>query len=1229
MDNKISFSDSLIFSKLPFPALIIKKTSETNIEIMEYNNNFSEFFKLSQNVILSKDLISIIPDIDWFHELTDLSQVEFYIKSIDKWVDIKLENTHCDEYLVIFIDKTESRIIKAIEDNKEWKYQNIIDNLNDIFMRIDLSGTILMVSPSILSKLQYNSLFDVIGESVYDILKVDINYISEKKNFSIKVVKKDGNLYYGTAKFSQVFNGDNELVAYEGIINDITDIQNYLIQIEIQKNNFNNFFSTINDFIVISTLDGKIVDFNLYSLNCLGYKNSELLQMKYSQLYDFDNQHIVEKHFFNVDNPRERFFHLPLIKNNKEKIIVETTLWKGLWNNEECIFSLSKDLTRVEEANERFRSIYRNNAAPMTIINTETKKIISVNKSFYEALDYHKFEILGLDLSTSELLVNKEEFMEIYNHILRFKVIDNQEIFLRRKNGEIFVGLLSGEILKTSKHNELLLVIIDITKQHDLMNELEKEKERFHYAIEGTNAGVWDWNIATGETNFNEKWANLIGYTLKELSPTTIDTWTSLTYPDDLKKSEKLLQEHFQGLTDMYEVELRMRHKNGHYIWILDRGKVVERDLQNNPIRMVGTHQDVTEKKLFEENLIKEKELFSDGPVMTIVWGPNINWPVKYVSSNISKVLGYEQNQWYHKDFLYSELIHPDDRDRILSEVLNNIKNNINYYEQEYRLKKKDGQYMYVYDFTKLERDENNNLFEIRGYLFNETERKLADLKVKTLSRHLELAYESAKLGLWEFYESNNTIFVDDRLMELLEISKTDNIFSYEEWISLIYPDDLSKTLSVFKETLFEKKDFFLEFRTITKTNSLKYWRSTGKIAKDDKGWNKIIGFNLDITDMKAAEYKANQANLAKSEFLSNMSHEIRTPLNGILGFADYLAEQELPEEISEPINIIKTSGQNLLNIINDILDISKIESGFMRVSRDKFNLHEIIFEVAKTFRQNIEGKKLEFDVQVLPKNPVYLLGDSTKIKQILNNLISNSIKFTQNGFIRLYVNCTNVVGSKVVVDFEVEDSGSGINEKKQNSLFEKFEQGEHFLTKKHGGTGLGLALVKQLVDLMEGTIVVNTFIDKGTKFHISIPFEVTADNIDQTFLPTTETSNKKLKIIVAEDQLINQKLISMMFQENDFQITIVDNGSDLLKALGNSTFDLILMDIQMPLLNGLEATKIIKNNKNMAKIPIIGLSAFSLKEDIDRAISFGMDDYVTKPIVKDILLEKIIKWTK
>lgn len=386
---------------------------------------------------------------------------------------------------------------------------------------------------------------------------------------------------------------------------------------------------------------------------------------------------------------------------------------------------------------------------------------------------------------------------------------------------------------------------------------------------------------------------------------------------------------------------------------------------------------------------------------------------------------------------------------------------------------------------------------------------------------------------------------------------------------------------------------------------------------------------NRKIMEEKLKEEKINaeKANRAKSEFLSDISHEIRTPMNAIIGFTDILFDQESDEEKREMLETVKISGKNLVNLINDILEISKIEAGKMKRYEEELSIKELIGDIDKLLKNSANQKGLEFDFEISKDVPEFVTGDSLKLKQILTNIIGNAIKFTETGYIKSSVKFLKKEKEKIYLRFIVEDSGAGINEEKKQHIFEKFEQGENFLNKKYEGSGLGLALVKNLTDFLNGDIDIISEIGNGTKVILDIPFKIRIEEQVKSNQTVNNEKNKALKIIMAEDNPANQKVAEIYLRKLNQTVKIVENGQRLIEELEKESYELILLDIQMPVLNGIEALKIIRNSDKWKKIPVIGISAFGMLEDVEKAIKIGMDDYILKPIQKDEFYEKIRKW--
>lgn len=380
------------------------------------------------------------------------------------------------------------------------------------------------------------------------------------------------------------------------------------------------------------------------------------------------------------------------------------------------------------------------------------------------------------------------------------------------------------------------------------------------------------------------------------------------------------------------------------------------------------------------------------------------------------------------------------------------------------------------------------------------------------------------------------------------------------------------------------------------------------------------------MSEIKASRIKAEEANRLKSIFLANMSHEIRTPMNGVLGMIDIMESSKLREEERENLGIIKDSAQSLLRIINDILDYSKIESGKMNLEKIEFNVKRLVEYSVKMFTVKANEKKIKLICDIDKEIPEVLIGDSLRIRQIMNNLISNAIKFTLKGIVIVEIKTIRYFNDEVRLEFIVKDSGIGIPSEKIDTLFNSFEQVDSSTTRKYGGTGLGLAIVKRLVELMKGSIRVESAINNGSTFTVEIPFKVPKKVEGIKEIDKISKSNmiggKKISILLAEDNQVNQLIMKKMLQKNGLDVEIAENGKIVLEKLKERAFDIIFMDVQMPILDGYATTSIIR--KRNIDIPVIALTANAMEGDREKCLKSGMNDYLSKPVMSRDLMEII-----
>ena len=823
-------------------------------------------------------------------------------------------------------------------------------------------------------------------------------------------------------------------------------------------------------------------------------------------------------------------------------------------------------------------------------------------------------------------------------------------------------------------------VFTDVTASKKAEEELRRTRERLELAVAGSNDGIWDWDLRTQELYLSPHWKGQLGYADEEL-PNEYATFERLLHPEDRQGVMDYARRYFRGEIAQYEIEFRMLHKDGSARWILARGAAL-RDADGTPWRMAGSHTDVTERRRAEEQIRFLGAIaanMNDSIVAT-----DEEFRITYANRQAELLYGYAQEELAGKtpDLFNAEPLARE----IQAELYRRVAAGETFRSESINKRKDGSTFVCEYAVMPLKGESG----KVQGYVGIQrdvTERRRAEEALRESETKLASAVDMAKLGYWELDVASGTFTFSDSFYAIFRTTAAE-VGGYQLSVAdyvgrFVHPDDVAMVGEETRKALETDDPHFsryVEHRMLYADGSEGHIAVRYFVAKDRFGKTiKTYGVNQDITERKRAEQEILEANrqlkvamarasemakaaeaasAAKSEFLANMSHEIRTPMNGVLGMAELLLGTGLTEEQRRYAEVVKTSGESLLAVLNDILDISKIEAGKVAIERVGFDLTAVAGEVGALLEPRAREKGIGFGCVVEEGTPTWLLGDPTRVRQVLTNLVGNAIKFTERGGVDVRIGSgERGEGEGQVLRFSVRDTGIGISEEKRNLLFKKFTQVDASTTRQFGGTGLGLAISKQLVELMGGKIGVESREGEGSTFWFELPFAAAAGRPpERSSRPqaAAEVGLGGLKVLLVEDNDVNQEVALGMLEQMGVGVGVAHNGREAVEAVAREAYDLVLMDVQMPEMDGYEATRVIREREGNgrggegmmehggkgkaersvqfsppARLPIVAMTAHAMAGDREKCLAAGMDDYMAKPLRVEELRAMVGKWVR
>ncbi len=774
----------------------------------------------------------------------------------------------------------------------------------------------------------------------------------------------------------------------------------------------------------------------------------------------------------------------------------------------------------------------------------------------------------------------------------------------------------------------------NIVRGRQAFEQAQQESQaRLDMAVAGAEMATWDWNIATGTLITSPRWAEMLGYRPEELPP-RVESWQARVHADDLARVQTQLEQHFKQESPVYLSEHRVRRRDGSWLWVQGRGKVIERDAAGNPLRAVGTAHDISERKAAEEAIGAAAqyarsliEASLDPLVMIDPQGK-----ITDVNFATEKITGVDRMLLIGNDF--ADYFSDPQKARAGYQQVFSLGFVTDY---PLAMRHRSGKITDVLYNASLYRDSDGKVLGVFAAARDVTERKQAEARLASMIEEQDAILQSEVVGFVKL-RARTIVWLNQAYARMLGYTPQELT---GQATRMFYPDE--ESYLTFRAAAYRAIAsggvYRTQIRYLRKDGTLGWFDISGA-QLGDSGEDTIWAF-VDISAQKTieanlveAQERAQQANLAKTRFLATMSHEIRTPMNGILGMAQMLQLPGIDEsERKSYAQIINASGQTLLTLLNDILDLSKVEAGKLQLECAVVDPAQLVRDATVLFADEAQRKGLAIAGAWSGPRQRYW-ADAMRLSQMIANLTSNAIKFTESGSVRIEASEVSRQSDQAILKFLVIDSGIGIAEDRRGLLFQAFSQVDSSSTRRHGGSGLGLSIVRNLAQLMGGEVGVDSELGRGSRFWFTVRArlaEEAAGAAEPAAAARRQPATLSGRVLVVEDEPTNMKVIKAMLGKLGIQCDSADNGQQALETIAaGSAPDLVLMDCQMPIMDGYATTARLREREREAclpRLPIVALTASAFASDRERCLEAGMDDFLTKPIALAELKAALGRW--
>lgn len=775
--------------------------------------------------------------------------------------------------------------------------------------------------------------------------------------------------------------------------------------------------------------------------------------------------------------------------------------------------------------------------------------------------------------------------------------------------------------------------ITDITDRKEAEEKVQQSQNILLEAQHIAHIGNWTLDIRTEEIIWSAEVYLMFGLDPSQSAP-SYGEWWSRIHPDDQAKLRHGIEQAIAHQIP-YVIDYRAILPDGSIRYHEGRAEV-ETDASGQTIRIFGTALDITDRQLAAIALQESEtrwqfalEGSGDG-----IWDLDLETNQVFFSPQWKAILGYGEDEIENKLEEWDTRIHPEDRASVDEQVEQYLQGEIPTYYVEHRLRCKDGSYKWILTRGKaMAWDDDGIPTRMIGTHTDISDRKKTELAIQEISQRLAIATQSAKIGIWEYNHIKNILIWDEQMYALYDTNPNNFAANLDSWAEKIHPDDRAQNLAEFEAAIANNlNELTQEFRVVHTNGDMHYIKSNAVMIRNEAGEvERLIGVDWEVSDYKQVEKALIQAKdtaetaaQTKSLFLANMSHEIRTPMNGVIGMLHLLQDTELTDQQRSHINIAQSSAESLLSLINDILDFSKVEAGKLAIEHIDFDPHELIGSFARTMALKSQEKGLELLLDLRGIGHGLVNGDPGRLRQILINLTSNAIKFTERGDILLTCRLTQMDSGPIFTG-TLTDQGIGIPQDTLDHLFEPFTQMDASTTRKYGGTGLGLAITKKLCKLMGGNITATSEVGKGSQFRFTIELQASNEVRDVPQLPRIAP----LKLLLVDDNAVQREILHSQLAAWGVEVTEAASGKAALELFDGRSptdgFDIVLMDRTLPDMRSFDVGKILWSKAGNGKLSILMMTAIANKSAEVDHLDLDVAAYLTKPIMPSELLNALV----